>query len=322
MILIVLLSFGAISAQTGSFPTSSGSDWRDIFSLDSQSREAVVVKSVNNTYTETSVRDINKQFGNTLFFVDIALAVLSALFGYLLSGLTLRPIQRAMREQEEFAQEASHELRTPLSVVGMELEALKRTEKDIKPSYIAAFKNIDEELKRMGTLVSGLVSLVVPDESSAQKQRSQPVDVVATARTAFLSLRKIAEEKRIDYTFASAYDGKVKGNKEDLRQIVSILLDNAIKYSASGDSVSLTITRSGKMAVVEIEDSGIGISKQDTQRIFERFYRAKNATSAETEGLGLGLAIARKKVELHHGKLTVTSELGKGTRFRVYLPVA
>jgi len=320
MILIVLLSFGAISAQTGSFPNAKVEDWRNIFSLDAPSREAVVVKSVNGTYSETSVADINKQFGKTLFFVDIILALLSALFGYILSGLTLRPIQRAMKEQEEFAQEASHELRTPLSVMGMELEALRRTEKDIKPSYKAAFQSIDEELKRMGALVGGLVSLVVPDEPYRPKLHNS-VDISIAAKAAFLQLKKIAEEKHIAYTFFSAYDGKVRCSEEDIRQVIIILLDNAIKYTASGGSVVLSIKRSGKMAIIEVKDNGIGISKEDSQRIFERFYRAKSSASTATEGLGLGLAIAQKKVELQRGKLTVDSEPGKGTAFRAYLPV-
>jgi signal transduction histidine kinase len=323
MTLIVLLSFGAISAQAGSLPVAgSTSSWRSLFSFSAPSREGVVIKSLNGTNTETTVRDINRQFGKALFFVDLTLVVLSALFGYILSGLTLRPIQKAMKEQEEFAQEASHELRTPLAVIGMEMEALRRTEAHIKPSYMAAFKNIDEELKRMGALVGGLVSLVSPD-GRHRPELHQSVDITATAKKAFLQLKKIAQEKQLAYAFSSTYEGKVKGGEEDIRQIIIILLDNAIKYSAHDGSVALRIGKSGKMVVIEVEDQGIGISKEDTPRIFDRFYRTKNRSLVkQTDGLGLGLSIARKKVELHHGKLTVDSELGKGASFKVYLPLA
>jgi signal transduction histidine kinase len=309
MALIVLLNFGVIYAIDNSI-TPPGSPPHAIVSF----------KGANDTSVTTSVNDIYKRFGKIFLVVDFCLIVFSTLFGYALSGVTLRPIQKNMDEQEEFAQEVSHELRTPLSVVTMEIETLKRTEKHIAPSYAAAFKNMDEELERMGTLVSGLLSLVHSDEKN-YIQLHKAFDITAAANLAFLQFQKIAEEKNILYTFASMYDGKIYGNEKEIKQVILILLDNAIKYSRKGDSVSVTIEGASGGARVSVTDTGIGISKKDLPHVFDRFYRVKSRTSPDiANGLGLGLAIARKKIELHKGKLLIYSEHGKGTTVSAYLP--
>ena len=315
MALIVLLNFGAFSAQANSFGVGGNPQ------LQISPKDSAVLVSPTSSYT-TTLSDINKRFGVVLFTVDLALIVLSVGFGYILSAITLRPLQKSMEEQEEFAQEASHELRTPLSVINLELEALKRTEKNIPPSYRTAFSHIDEEVTRMSGLVDGLLTLVSPDDTQFLKP-FRPFELSAIVRKAFVQRQKLAKQKNMTYEFSSAFERKVTGNPADIEQVVLILLDNAIKYSHKGGKVLVTVQEVKDKALIQVSDTGQGIAAKDLPHIFKRFYRGRTRSDAKTaeEGLGLGLAIANKRVQQHGGKITVNSEAGKGTTFYVELPI-
>jgi signal transduction histidine kinase len=324
MALIVLLNFGAVSAQILSLvnPTDSGIgiNFSSVPVPTPQNSGTVSIKNTDNITKTLSIQDINKQFGRTLFIVNCILIASSAIFGYILSGITLRPIQKSMKEQEEFAQDASHELRTPLTIISMEIESIKRTEKKITPVYTNAFNNINEEVQRMSTLVAGLLTLVHPDSQNEIKTR-KPFDITASAKVAFLQLEKIAEEKNISYTFSSEYSGNINGVEEGIKQVIAILLENAIKYSRKEDSVELKVDEMDHWVLIKVSDSGPGIAKKDLPHIFERFYRAKNLEANRgAPGIGLGLPIAQKIVKGHQGKITIESHLGVGTTCSIFLP--
>lgn len=317
MALIVLLNFGAFSAQANSF------DFKGNPRLQISSPDNAVLANPASSYT-TTLDDINKRFGTVIFAVDLALIVLSVGFGYILSAITLRPLQKSMEEQEEFAQEASHELRTPLSVINLELETLKRTEKNIPPSYRKAFSHIDDELARMRSLVSGLLTLVNPDDTRFLKPyKHRSFELSATVRKAFIQRQKLAKQKKITYTFSSAFEGKCMGEEAGIEQIVLILLDNAIKYTQERGQVSVTVQKARDKALIQVSDTGKGIAAKDLPHIFERFYRSRlhSGTKTAEEGLGLGLAIAKKRVQQYGGRITVNSEVGQGTTFYVELPI-
>lgn len=313
--IIALLNFGAFAAQTASLQTPTKS-----IGFGSSGgvppNNSVAILNDNNTSIVTTLDTINKRFGQTLIVGDSVLIVLAIPFSYLLGGLTLRPIRKVMQQQEEFAQEVSHELRTPLSVIAIEVETLKRSDNSPNPSAVT---HIGEELERMNRLVDGLLMLVHPHQKTRLIKRAQPFDLTRSAQAVFLQLQKIADSKQVTASFVSEYTGNVIANQHDIEQAISILLENAIKYSPTGKEISLRIVQLSKQEVsVIVQDNGPGIDKEDLPHIFDRFYRGKN-TGTYGEGTGLGLALAKRIVTLHKGRVTIESQVGEGTTARIIL---
>jgi signal transduction histidine kinase len=314
--LIAVLNFGAFAAQTASLQTPTKAIGFGA-PAETASKGTIAIANTDNTSTVTTVESIRQRFGRTLIIIDSALIVLGFIFSYILSGLTLRPIRKVLQQQEEFAQEASHELRTPLSVIALEVETLRRDDND---SNSDTLNHISDELDRMGRLIDGLLTLVHSHHKTRQTGQAR-FNLTEAAQAAFSQLQKVAKAKQLTYSFASEYSGEVVAERNDIEQAIGIILQNAIKYSPAGGSISLTVTRHSKYeALVTVRDTGAGIAEEDLPHIFDRFYRSKN-TGAHITGLGLGLAIAKKIVTLHKGRVTIESQVGKGTTARIYLHV-
>ena len=113
----------------------------------------------------------------------------------------------------------------------------------------------------------------------------------------------------------------IRGDKSKLGQVIYNLTENAIKYTPDGGRIAVTLIQRGKLAVLSVQDNGVGIPKEDIAHIFDRFYRVDKARSREAGGSGLGLSIVRQLVELHGGRVTVESEFGHGSTFTVELPM-
>lgn len=215
-------------------------------------------------------------------------------------------------KQEVFVSDASHELKTPISIIKSYAQLLKRRGKSHPEVFDEAVEAIDSETERMKQLVNQMLTLAKNKEHAPFKQ----VDL----QTLIL---------KVIQTFTSAYDRNihfdaqgamfsVHGDIDQLKQIIYILLDNAIKYSEDEIKVRLIENESLQMQVI---DQGQGISEADQKHLFDRFYRVDKSRRRETGGTGLGLAIAKTIAQLHHGNLTVTSELGKGATFTLELPI-
>jgi two-component system, OmpR family, sensor histidine kinase CiaH len=314
--LIALLNFGAFTAQTASLsePTRSISSGTD--SSDKQASATVSIQNDRKQEVTTTVDAIRKRFDRQLIVVNSLLILVAVIFSYILSGLTLRPIRQTLKEQEEFAQEVSHELRTPLSVMALEVEALKRGGQ----AASAAAQNISGEVARMNQLVDGLLTLIRPADQNRHANTSTSFDVTAAARKAFNQHQKLATSKHLDYQFASTYDGTAYARESDIVQCLGILLDNAIKYTNKGGTIKLSVTpAAGHRVDLAVSDTGQGIAKTDLSHIFERFYRARHQPSTDDTGLGLGLAIAQKRVTANNGTIKLESTLGQGTTAHIFL---
>ena len=223
-----------------------------------------------------------------------------------------------IKKQEEFAADASHELRTPLTTIAMEIEALKRTEKKLPSRYIQVFKSVQAEVARMKQIVDGLLTVVRCESSDAQ-QTFSAVDLLAVSQDGVRQMQKIATEKEIELT-SEGKPVQILGNPEELKQVVLILLDNALKYTPPKGQVKLNVLAKKRQAEVTINDTGYGIPESDLPHIFERFYRVLRPQEISTKGAGLGLAIAQKIVDAHHGKISVASQINQGTRFTLSFP--
>src|SRR5439155_750060 len=136
------------------------------------------------------------------------------------------------------------------------------------------------------------------------------------------SFEPLAAERGLELSTATADDVAVRGDREQLQQVILILLDNAVRYTAEGGRVHVQARRDGSNAIVTVHDTGIGIGEEELERVFERFYRADEARNRQSGGAGLGLAIARELVMRHGGRISVESTEGAGSTFTIQLPAA
>jgi heavy metal sensor kinase len=230
-------------------------------------------------------------------------------------------IETAFLRITQFTADASHELRTPISLVRTEAElALRRSRGDAE--YREALRHILIEAERTTSLIEQLLSLARAD-SGRETLNLQPVDLPEILREVMEGWRQVATVRNLQFS-ASIEEGElsVLGDETALRRVVDILLDNAFKYTPSPGTVNLALEQKGENAVITVRDSGVGIAEAEQDKIFERFYRVDKARSRALGGAGLGLAIARWIVSQHRGSVVVESSMGKGSTFRIELPLA
>jgi heavy metal sensor kinase len=220
----------------------------------------------------------------------------------------------------QFTADASHELRTPLALMRTTTEVSLRTSQTVA-DYRGAHEEILLELEKTSSLVEKLMLLARADAGMESLQRI-PVNLAECLHDACKDGKILAESKQLK--FAANIDSQdllVEGDSHALHRLFLILIDNAVKYTPPGGSISLGLRRDNGSAVAEFRDTGIGVSADDLPHIFERFYRADKARSREFGGVGLGLSIARWVAEAHRGSIDVQSAPGSGSVFRVRLPL-
>jgi two-component system sensor histidine kinase CiaH len=254
----------------------------------------------------------------------LAVSVVPAVAGgYLLSGRVLRPIKTAMDSQRTFIADASHELRTPVAVVRTNAELLKRHigRKDAPKaaSDEVAVEDILIESDRLGRMVDQMLTLAQADVGEQRLILSE-VSLNEVVEEVTRSMRSLAEARHVSLDTQLAEEVSVSGDLGRLRELVSVLLDNALKYTDAGGRVEVTVRREHRKAVISVSDDGQGIPAEALPHVFDRFYRVDKARSRESGGTGLGLAIARHVVDAHEGTIDIQSTVGKGTVVTVELP--
>ena len=245
-------------------------------------------------------------------YLVIALAALSLLLGVsvLLSHWATRPVEKAWKQQRQFLSDASHALKTPLTVILSNAELLEQTELPDKPARWT--DNILSEAGRMRSLVEEMLTLARADNMVRTAVMAE-VSLSDVAADCALAFEPVAFEagKPLEYQIA---DGTlVLGDGDKLRQLISILLDNAIKYGADGGTITLSLQKTDRQARLTVSNPGDPIPPEQLGRLFERFYRA-DVSRGEKSGFGLGLPIARTIAEEHKGTLRAESDAGS-TRF-------
>lgn len=255
----------------------------------------------------------------------LAAAVLaSAAASYLLSRRMLKPIVAAWRAQTEFAQNASHELRTPLAVIQTTGELLLDHPNSRIVDRFEDVSAITSETKRLARLVDDLMALSL-DDAKRSTLAWAPVDVDALVRDAAGAYEDFAELQGKHLVVDSSFGGTVEADADKLRQLLGIVLDNALKYTAADDEIIVSTQAdarsAGSKCVIAVADTGCGIDAADRAHVFERFYRADKARSRETGGYGLGLSLARSIVEAHGGTIELDANEPRGTVVTVILPI-
>lgn len=255
-----------------------------------------------------------------LIDINSIIFVVSAIGGYILAGVTLKPIRSMMEEQNRFITDASHELRTPITALKSEIEVYIRGKKHTVKSADDILKSNLEEVNNLQILSDSLIELA--QQKKPQKQNSfTPVSLSIVVQNAVKKIQKAAKQKNIAIeTKMNTYT--VQGNEERLIQLFTLLLDNAVKYSFEKTTIKISAHQTDGSITIAIQDEGIGIEAKDIPHIFDRFYRADiSRTKQEIPGYGLGLSIAKKIVTEHSGSIAVQSELHKGTTFTIAIPM-
>ncbi|MDQ2745189.1 MAG: ATP-binding protein [Chloroflexota bacterium] len=248
--------------------------------------------------------------------LGILLAGLGSVF---LAGRALVPIRQAFARQRQFTADASHELRTPLALVRANAEMLERGGESLRSADAELVHEIIRETDHLNRLIGDLLTLARADSESTSIE-SKPVDFRTLVASVHEDLSLIAESRGIASDIALNGAITVQGDEVRLRQLLLILLDNALKYTDPGGRVDLSLARVNNRAYLTVADSGIGIPQADLVHIFERFYRVDRSREHESGGTGLGLAIAHWIVDAHQGNIKVDSKLGRGTKIVVELP--
>ncbi|MET1032476.1 sensor histidine kinase [Domibacillus tundrae] len=259
-----------------------------------------------------------------LLIVLVSLTVLFAgvaiFMSYMMSKKAMGPISTAFHRQKEFVGDASHELRTPLSVMLSSIDAMEMTDGvEEDPFAQKLLRNMKSEVKRMTGLVSDLLVLARADSGSVERTLEN-IDVRAEAANVIESLTPHAESNGVSLYLDATEDLLVTGDRARLKQLMYILLDNAVKYSPDGGRVEMRLSKSDRHWTVSVSDEGIGIDPADQSRIFDRFFRSDKSRTRTVGGHGLGLSIAKWIAGIHGGTITVESELGKGSTFIVQIP--
>ncbi|MCI6612325.1 sensor histidine kinase [Mitsuokella jalaludinii] len=254
-----------------------------------------------------------------LAFLGAIALVIATIVGHILSGKAMIPLRQAYEKQRQFAADASHELRTPLAVVMASAELLQNDPSIQSPFLRQVIDDVRDEVKKMTKLVSDLL-VVARSDNKALKLKPQKFNLSALIEQTARLMQPLAEQKKIDLQAENLPKVEIQADEQKIRQLVLILVDNAVKYTPVGGRVSVRLESTVKGRVrFSVSDTGIGIAKEDQAKVFDRFYRVDKARSREMGGNGLGLAIAQEIVHLHKGRIWIQSELGQGTTFFVEL---
>ena len=269
------------------------------------------------------IKMARENLAQQLILINALIVLLAGIAGYFLAGKTLEPIQRTLEEQKRFVADAAHELRTPVTALKTSLEVNLMDKKISKQANKILQENL-EDVAGLEMLIGSLLKLA---KIEGRVLQTTPVELMKITKKAVKQVKPLADKKKVkivcDLCQKDRQKLMVMGDKGALIDLVSIFLDNAIKYSPQKTEISLTLSKRKSTAVIKIEDQGIGIAPHHLKHIFDRFYRVDSARNKTNyDGYGLGLSVAQKIISQHKGSIDVKSELGIGTTFTITLPLA
>ena len=276
-------------------------------------KELVAVAIADQVELEDRYADLITAFAGVAF----AALVLVAAGGFLLVRKSTQPIERSIVFMRRFMADAAHELRTPITVLRTRAEVALQQPRDAA-DYVSALESIEAESRRLGGIVDSLLVLARADAGERPLERERLfLDDIAIDAVGAASV--VGRQKGVDVTVEEFEEAAVVGDAALIRQLVMILLDNAIKFTDAGGVVRLRVSMLNGAPTFSIEDTGIGIKPEDLARVFQRFFRGETARG-RTDGAGLGLSIASWIAREHGADISLSSEPGKGTTVVVTFP--
>lgn len=263
-----------------------------------------------------NMADATNHLISGLFFANLSVLVFGGIGSFLLARRTLKPIEDAHEAQSRFTSDASHELRTPLASMRAELEVTLRDPSTTKKEYQELLRSNLEEVVKLTKLSEMLLNL-----SRLDHDKLEQTSVNLTQMINDIIKQFNVPDDRMSVT--AKKDTFVVGNDIAINELISILIDNSLKYSPADSLVVISLSTRNRQARFEITNTGPGIDSTVLPHIFDRFYRGDvSRTKSAKSGYGLGLALAKKIVQLHDGELSASSAPGHATTFTFMLPVS
>jgi two-component system, OmpR family, sensor histidine kinase CiaH len=285
------------------------------------------LKSSLNDGTDTLIlfRDLSPDINmrrillTALIVVGAVCLLLSFGASFFMANWAMIPIQKTWQQQKNFLSDASHELRTPLTIIQTNLDIVRRSPDETVSCLSKWVDNIQEECIYMAKLVDSLLFLARTD--SQQKTLDKQLFIFNSAlMQAVVPFETVAAEKELSLEVSEDVLIQCYGDEARIRQVIGILLDNAIRHTSVGGKIFVSLVQVDTKALLTVADSGEGIESQYLEKIFDRFYQVDSSRSRG--GAGLGLALAKEIIESHGGVINVSSIPGTGTTFRIWLPLA
>lgn len=264
------------------------------------------------------LRDSQDRLRNNLLFFNLIVLMLGGAASYFLAKRTLQPIEDSMEVQNRFIADASHELRTPLTAMRSEIEVgLRNPKLNLSEAKLVLVSNL-EEVIRLNDLSNNLLVLAHQNQI-AVKDRINLADAIHEVVN---KMQNVAKEKSVTLQNRVTKKTWITFNKQNLAEVVTILLDNAVKYSPPKTTVIISVSSKADKAYLSIKDEGSGIRASDIPHLFDRFYRAdRSRTHQKVPSYGLGLAIAKQITEANDSQISVESTPEKGSIFIVAIPL-
>lgn len=295
------------------------------FSLEGYAFRAIVVKDSKTGLTFQFIANIDnlihakENLQETLMISSLILILLSSLIGFVMAKRAMQPIEKNYSEQVRFVQDASHEMRTPLAVLQGKLELITKSQGDAVESHLSSLSQMMTEIKNLEKLTNDLLQLSKLDLVATLT----PTDVQVNGFLKDLSTyyEDLAEFQEKHFVLKGlSLEQDVSWDLVKVKRMISILLENAFKYTHQGDTITLSAVLKGKYVVFQVEDNGIGISKEEQPLIFERFYRSPHVRASAVDGSGIGLSLLKAIADQVGATVELESQLGLGTLFTLSLP--
>ncbi|MFX3634475.1 MAG: sensor histidine kinase [Candidatus Pristimantibacillus sp.] len=256
----------------------------------------------------------------TFSLVGLVMLIVIYFTSRFFANRSIAPVKEAFNRQKQFIADASHELKTPLAVINTNTDVLLSNSDDMIHNQAKWLHRIQSETERMKTLTNDLLYLTEMDDSRASMLYAN-FNASESVESVILTMEAVMFEKDISLNYEIEPALMTHGNSEQIKQVVMILLDNAIKYTSAKGLISLTLKKQHNDLLLNVTNTGEGIAPEHLDRIFDRFYRVDYSRSRQHGGYGLGLAIAKSIVEQHQGKIYARSTLKEKTSFYVQLPL-
>jgi len=272
-----------------------------------------------------SLNDYDRHLGESklalLLGVPIALLLVS-ITSWWLSAKAMQPVYQSYQQIQQFTADAAHELRTPIAAIQATTESVLRVDVLSETEARDTLKTIERQNNRLSQLVKDLLLLSRMDLHILEvKMQPCCLNDILSDLVEELAVLALAQAIALKLDVSTPHPLQIVADQEQLYRLFSNLITNGIRYTPAGGEVQLQLYRHEHYAVIEVRDTGIGISPSDQEKIFERFYRVSSDRSRATGGSGLGLAIAKAIAVTHGGSIELKSELQKGSNFIVRLPL-
>ena len=270
---------------------------------------------VNRTSYQVALYQLLKSF----LLVGLLSLIILFIISLYLTNKSIKPIKEAFDKQKQFIADASHELKTPLTIIKTNTSLVLSNPDDTIKNQTKWINYINSQTDRMSKLIDEMLSLAKLDAQKSNLNLTS-INVSKILENIMLMFDAIIYENNINVETNITKDIFINGDKENIKKLFSILMDNAIKHINPNGKLSINLFTDKNKVKIIIKNTGKGIAQENLERIFDRYYRADNSRVRETGGYGLGLAIAKSIVKEHKGKIYAQSTLNKDTSFIVELP--